>query len=414
MPKVVKQILRRLQSRIPRRRHQHAVRKIDTLEVRILPTAVVNFTGSAMTVTGDTTDNVITMTRVGSQLHVDANGGLITVAGSDVPSFDFNLNGAFNLTATFQGGSDALEIVGPLQLKSVSVNLGDGITNTFAMVDTTLSGKLTVTGGDGVDVVVLQTVSVAGNTLMNLGWNADVAEIIDGTYTGSTTINTDLGDDVVVLTAGSPATRAKFVGKLTVSTGDDTDVVQMVRTDTKAVSIDTGDGDDVVITVDQILAGGLTVKTGAGTDIVNVLQVVQSGTAANLIDTGSGQDVAQLSVDTITGATTVNLGSGTPNALLIDDVGFTNTFTLNTQGTGDVTAVEQDTAQTGATTFSKAAKFNFGVSNVMAISTADPATKTKFLSSVAFTGRSAVTIIAADPANTSFAVGPTLKNVLLV
>jgi hypothetical protein len=416
MPNAMKQILRRLRAQrpIPRRR-QFELRPVDTLETRILPTAIVTFTGAAMTIAGDTGVNAITVERIGTQVHVDANGGLITVAGTDVPDFFFNLNGAFNLTATFQNDTDVLVVGGigaGLQLKSANIKLGDGPVNSVTFVETTLTGKLTIAGGDAVDVVTLVNTSVTGTTLLDLGWNTDVVTIVDGTYTGATTIKTGIGTGVVTIVGSTPS-RAKFVGKLTVTGGDDIDVVTMISLDTKAMSIDTGDDTDVVVLSDILVNGGVSVKTGAGIDTVVALGIIQSGTGANLIDTGSATDTVVLQSSSLTGATTINLGSGTGNVLAIDDVAFNSTFAFNSQGTTDIIAIEQDTALTGQTTFVKAAKWNFGISSTMLLSAGDPATTTKFLSTVSFTGRSAFTTIFLDT-TVSFAVGPVTKNVVIV
>lgn len=414
MPNVMKQVLRRLRAHKPNlRRGRFEFRPVDHLETRILPTAIVTFTGAAMTIKGDAGPNIISVFRVGTQVHVDANGGFITVAGTDVPFFDFNLNGAFNLTATFQGGDDVLAIGGAgagLQLKNATIQMGDGLTNAVTIIDSTLSGKLSIDADDGIDFVSLLNTSVTGTTLIDTGWNSDILAIVDGTYTGATTIKTDLGDDVLAI-AGTPPNRAKFVGKLTVTTGDDVDVLSMASLDTKAFSIDTGDSEDTVILADILVNGAISVKTGAAIDLVVMATIIQSGTGANLIDTGSSADVLTMSQMSLSGATTINVGSGTGNTVVIDDVAFNNTLTFNSQGNADAIAIEQDAGQAGQTTFVKAAKFNFGVANVMVLSTA--ATSTKFLSSVSFTGRSVGTIVSTGP-NTSFAIAPLLKNVLLL
>ena len=76
----------------------------------------------------------------------------------------------------------------------------------------------------GFDVVSVAATSVTGTTVINTGWSDDVLSIIGGTFTGATTINTDIGNDIVGIVGIGPA-RAKFVGKLTLTTGDDADIV---------------------------------------------------------------------------------------------------------------------------------------------------------------------------------------------
>lgn len=414
MPKVFKQILRRLQSSAPRRRRGFELRAVDSLETRILPTAVVTFTGAAMTIKGDTTANAIALTRVGNQVHVDAGAGFITVNGTDVNDFFFNLNGAFNLTATFQGANDVLAIAGPLQFKSVNIKMGDGLAvggDVVAITDASVTGKLTIDTNNGNDVIAMTAVSVTGATLIDTGWANDVLAMTDCTFTGATTIKTDVGNDVVAVSG--IVGRAKFVGKLTITTGDDVDVVAMTKIDSKAVSIDTSNGADVVALSDWLINGGLSVKTGAGIDVLAMSSIIQSGTGANLFDLGSEQDTTVLSNSTLTGATTFNLGSGTSNVLAIDDVAFNNTFTMNSQGTGDIIAIEQSGAFAGQTTFAKAAKFNFGLTNTLVLSAAAGTSNTKFLASVAFNGRIPTSTVVLGP-NTSFAAAFTSKNVVVI
>jgi hypothetical protein len=418
MPSALKKVLRRLRAHRPvRRRGRFQLGPVDQLETRILPTAVVTFNGTAMTITGDTNSNVISVTRIsGTQVRVNGNGVQdITVNGTNVPFFDFNLNGAFNLTAKFQAGNDVLAIGGigvGLLLKSANITMGDGLGNAVTIVDSTLTGKLTVNTGDGVDAVTLVNTSVTGTTAINTGWGLDVVTIIDGVYTGPTTIRTDIGGGAITL-AGSVGNRVKFVGTLSVTCGDDAEAVTIFRADTKAMSIDTGDNTDVVTIADALVNGGISVKTGAGVDVVTLATVVQSSTCANMIDTGSSQDFVTLAASSLSGPTTVNVGSGTANVLSINDVTFNNTFTYNSQGNLDFIAVETSPAFGGETKFVKAAKFNFGTSTLMTLSIASAASQTSFLSTVNFTGRSAVSTVIKGP-NASFAIGPVVKNVNVI
>jgi hypothetical protein len=411
MPKALKQILRRLRADRPVRRRGHfEIRPIEFLETRTLPSAVVSFTGSQLTITGDAGPNVITVENVAGQLHIDANGGTIIVAGSPVSDFTFGLSGAFNLTATFQDADDALIVTGPLSLKSVNVKMGEApLGDTVVISDASLSGKLTIETKTGADTVVVSTTNVAGATLINTGDNDDTVVFSLGTFTGATTINTGIGIDTVVLAGG--VGRIKFVGKLTVTTGDDIDTVVMALADTKAFSIDTGDDVDVVVISDVLVNGGITVKTGSEIDSLIVDQVIQSGTGAVLFDTGSGADVLVLSSSSLTGAVTVNLGSGTGNVALIDDTTFNGLFTLNTQGTTDAIVIEGDTGLSGSTTFKKAAKFNLGLATTVLLGTADPNSLTTFLASATFTGKTPVSTLVVTVANVSFFSPPVLTKV---
>jgi hypothetical protein len=414
MPNALMQVLRPLRIRSARRRWSSSPIGVDCLEARVLPTATVTFTGAALTITGDTGSNNITVERVGSQLHIDANGGSIRVLGSDVPEFFFNLNGSFNLTATFQSDADALEISSGLQLKSANINMGDG-PNAVSISGVSLSGKLTLVGGDDGNAIAIAQASVAGVTLIDTGDDGDAIAILESRFAGATTIQTDGDGDAIAISGG--AFRTKFGGKLTISTGDTGDALAISKVDCKAISIDTG-GDangDAVALADVLVAGGVSVKTGGGGDALAVVGIVQSGGAANLFDVGSDNDAIALAQSSFSGATTINLGNGPAgNALGINDVSFNSAFTLNSQGVGDNIGIETNAGAAGATTFAKAAKFNFGADSSVFISTASAATKTNFLSTVSFSSPLPASTVTADPLNASFAKPPKLKNVLLV
>lgn len=412
MPNAFRQVLRRLRAARPtRRRRQFEPRPADSLETRILPTAIVTFTGAAMTITGDTGPNAIAVTRVGTQVHVDAGAGFITVNGTDVNDFFFNLTGAFNLTAKFGDDADALQVGLGLQLKSANIAMGDGglSGDIVQMSDVTLSGKLTIDTNNGSDIVQLGLVSVTGTTLIDLGWGSDILQISQSTFTGATTIKTDIGFDIVQIVGG--VTRTKFVGKLTVTTGDDADIVQMFFIDSKAFSIDTGDDADIVQLTDFLTTGAFSVKTGAGDDDALLALMIQSGSGTNTIDVGSGQDDVSVTASSLAAATTINLGSGFANTLEIDDVLFNGAVTLNSQGTLDVIDIEQNTGLLGQTQFTKAAKFNLGLANTVNLGTADPASFTKFLASATFTGHTPFSDLIVTVANVSFFSAPVLTKV---
>lgn len=412
MPNAFKQVLRRSFHR-PRRRHRHVeLRHVDQLETRILPTANVTFTGAALTIQGDTGGNFITVERVGAQLHVDANGGSITVLGSSVPEFFFNLNGAFNLTATFGDAGDHLKIDGGIQLKSVKVDTGDG--GDWVEIDNaTLSGKLTLTGGDGGNLFHIGTTSVTGNTLITTGDDGDLIEAIDSRFFGSTTINTNGGGDLVSLKG--VASRTKFVGKLTITSGVDGDLIELITVESKAVSIDSGDDGDLIDFEDVLVNGGISVKSGEAGDLIEFTSVFQSGSGPVLIDSGSEGDLVELEVATFAGPTTVNLGNDADaNLLEVDDVTFSNTFTLNSKAAGDLVEIEQENTLVGQTTFAKTAKFNLGSTALVEISSTFPETKTSFLSNVSFSSGLPGSTLTFDLVNTSFAKPPKLKNVTIV
>lgn len=415
MTSALKQILRRsLSSRPVRRRRRCELSAVDQLEVRVLPTAVVTFTGAALTITGDTGGNVVTVERVGTQLHVDGNGGFIRVLGTDVPEFFFNLTGSFNLNATFGDSGDILYVLGGLQLRSANIKMGDG-GNIVDIEGATLSGKLTIASGDVGSIIDISTTSVTGDTLITTGASGDIVDIEDSRFYGKTTINTDGSGDIVDISGTAPL-RTKFVGKLTINSGggvaDLGDIVDLEFIECKAISIDSGDGGDIVDLDDILVNGPFSVKSGAGGDIVIVGSVFQSGSAAATIDTGADGDILDMSLGLFAGPTTINLGTGGPgNIATIDDFTFNGTFTLNTQGTTDIIAIETDIGFAGATTFVKAAKFNLGPGNNVNLGVANAASNVQFLSSSRFTGKIPFSTLTVTVANVTFLSPPILTRV---
>ncbi|QDT53397.1 hypothetical protein Pan44_14140 [Caulifigura coniformis] len=410
MSNAFRQMLCSLKKTGPRGRTRSDWRGAETLETRILPIATVNFTGSALTITGDSSDNNISISHVAGQLIVDANGGLITVAGSDVPSFQFNLNGAFSLTATFGGGSDVLQVAG-LPLKSVRISMGDGLSNQVTLEGVAISGKLAIDAGNGADSVTLLETSVAGTTLIDTGTNNDTIEIGDGAYIGATTITTGLGTDTVQI--GS-LEKARFAGKLTITTGGDADVVELSGLVTRGISINSGDGADTV-NLENILAdGAVSVKTGNDADTVGVMALIQSGSGTNVFDLGSDTDVLNVSVSSFAAAMSIDLGSGVNNTATIGDTVFNSRFTLNASGQADSIGIDPVPSGGSQTTFFGAARFNVGQATAVVIGAGDPDTIIKFLSRWSFTATGTPNSTLAVAANVSFFSPPVLKKFTLV
>ena len=410
MLKTVHRVLRSLQTPRPAGRQRSRPTPIDPLEQKILPVANVSFNGAALNITSDTSNNNIRVERVGTELRVAGQGGtLINVLGTNVTEYFFPLGGAFNLTAKFSDGNDQLRVVGGLQLKSANISMGDGIINEVTVHGATLSGKLTINGGNGTNFFVIEQTSVTSSTVINTGWHSDGVTLIDSTFVGATTIKTNLGSDqVTILSTG--ASRTKFVGKLTIDTGEDADTVLLRGLETKAFSINTGDGGDVVTIEDVLTNGPISVKTGGGVDGLTLTEVIHSGTGAIAIDLGADFDGLFLNTCTFSGATTLNLGGG-GTTCLIDDASFNGAFTLTTKGVFDQIRIETNTAATGETTFRKAAVFNLGLQNAVVFGAADAASSTRFLSSVSLTGKNPLSTLTVTVANVSFLSPPILKNV---
>lgn len=412
MSTALRSVLRPLCAPRRARRRGHELSPVAQLETRILPTAIVKFNGTTLTITGDTSSNEVLVERSGNQLHVAGQGGtLINVAGADLPEFYFTVNGSFNVNAKFLGGDDVLRLQNDLQIRSANISMGDG--ENEVRIDTVVfSGKLTIKTGTGEDTVDIFKAAVTSNTLIDTGDSDDFVSINESTLVGSTTIKTGLGEDNVRIGNNEAFNRVKCVGKLTIQTGDDYDQVDLEFLDTKAFAIDTGNDEDSVTVQDVLTYGVMNIKTGAGEDSLFVSNVFQTASGTNVFDVGSDKDAFSMLTCSFAAAVLINLGSGVENGLAIDDVTFHGAFTLNSQGTDDEIGIETLTLAPGQTTFNRAAKFNLGFSNVVTLGADDPASSTRFLSSATFTGQIPESDLFVWVARVSFFSAPVLTNVI--
>ncbi|KAG1426689.1 hypothetical protein G6F57_023301 [Rhizopus arrhizus] len=78
----------------------------------------------------------------------------------------------------------------------IAVGAGNDL---IALVDSDLTGALTVKGGHGDNIVSLDTVTVGGNTAITTGVGDDQIVLLDSGLTGSLTVNAGNGDNFVLL-----------------------------------------------------------------------------------------------------------------------------------------------------------------------------------------------------------------------
>jgi hypothetical protein len=213
--------------------------------------AIVNH---GLTLTGDSGNDQIEITQIGTNLFEVTGENGTTVNGKANQTFSFT----GNISANFKGGNDGLSLNGTLSSGgymtlpgSLTVVLGDG-NNGLVLQNTTVSGNLSVTGGSGADDVYFYYSGVG------LGANNDCSINLGA---GANTIVTDylrVQRDLLITDLSSSGDFMLLQG---VSAG-------------RNVNIQTGSGSDD-ITIDNFFAkNDLNISTGGGNDYLTLGEVI--------------------------------------------------------------------------------------------------------------------------------------------
>ena len=175
---------------------------------------------------------------------------------------------------------------------NLSVTTNHGNDNIGIDAPLVVTGTTTISTGTGDDVVRFDNVGVAltGNVSITTGAGKDLVRFANGgTVTGNLTVNTGTQNDQVVIN------KETFQGTVSLTLGGGADVVAIQQfNDTtksrfeKAVTINSDAGDDVVkigLANDANdfaeFLGTLTINGGAGLDIVRFKNVALGGTRSN-------------------------------------------------------------------------------------------------------------------------------------
>lgn len=249
--------------------------------------------------------------------------------------FDLFVNNAKTLqvigstTITSAAGEDSIEFVtgnsanATMQLKNVSINLGDGDSNVEISGfggTTTIDGTLTVKAGPGqhhFETDVPLTSKTATINLQGVAVNSDTAASVDvqelWVVTGDWLVTTNHGNDEVFASGGLIVS-----GKTTISTGSgDDEVVFKTSTATSltgAVTINTAAGFDFVQFDRCTVAGSLVVNTGSLNDEVDIDGATFRGTVSLTLGSGNDSVVIEQSNNArksrFENAVTINADSG--------------------------------------------------------------------------------------------------------
>jgi hypothetical protein len=352
---------------------------IEALEDRIAPSGVVTVTFSAgnLTVTGDASDNGISIDPLpggfGMKITADGSTGIRLGTGTAIVGGNVTVFGVTgDLRVTMGEGVDGVGVGNILVNKNATFDLGGGTANALTLNGGGFLGNLAVMATGGNDTVTIQTntIHVGKDTTFSLGNGTNLVAITTNdasfagnlTYTGGTGADT-LGDTAASLVIGknlvanmgtgvsivnlSPTASLTFGGNVTVTAGNhdsgNSQVTFSSNGDLRVhgnLSITMATGDDTVTVFPNgrlFLDGNTTIAVGAGaTQSVKIQgtlvsaagNVAVTSTGANaftlagnvfisgsLAYTGgaSGDTVDMTSTLSVAGAVTVDTGAGNAN-----------------------------------------------------------------------------------------------------
>ncbi|TWU02567.1 hypothetical protein Pla52n_36170 [Stieleria varia] len=315
---------------------------------------LATYAAGALTITGDGEGN-------GVELVPGDNPGEYRVIGTVVNGLPTIVNGdtfindpVTSVTVDLATGSDTFVIRGADATNKLAVTGPVTITdptgqNTFSLINTRVSGALSVIGGIDEDNLTIDASTIIGdtsfvggegnNTLMvvnnsildgNLdvinGASADSVFVFAAEIDGDVTIDNGAGDDKVVFGMN---TQPIIGGSIDISQGDGNDRVSLHETDVKeTVTIDNGDGhNNVSIEMSDIgvsIAGTvLEITNGVGLDTLSITDSLITDDV--IINNGTGTFGSDTSIVTgdIRGSLTLSSDEG------VDNVNITDTSIIN-------------------------------------------------------------------------------------
>ncbi len=287
---------------------------------------------------------------------------------------------ASTLTVIGGGGSDLLNLGGPLSTDSfsvkgaVTVTQGNGSNKVAAAASVLAAGAgFKVTGGvddDAVDLTSALT-GVLGKFEVSLGDGANSFSIGSQLATFGSDLAVTNGDGGGILDFG--ATKLKVAGAVTVNTGVGDDSVNVIASSIsigKALTINTGDGGDSVnMATDGTVKGDVTIDLGIGAGSQFLDLGGNSSVAGNLklgakltvlaATTGVGNiDFINILNVSVAKAALLTL-SDVDSTLKIDNLLALDTVTIGTGAGADTVDIEQDILF-GASLFTKKVSINLG------------------------------------------------------
>lgn len=326
-------------------------------------------TFSVTTGVGDDTVNLAGTTITG-KATLNVGNGNNTITDKDVTAAPTGLLTAHSdLSVTTGTGNDSLDLSGANITGKTTLTLGAGVNDVEATTQPTFTGAfaLTAAGVAGAVNTINLTSPHFGNTVTFTTGASDDTLNMDGVQAvGNATINLGTGSNTFQV-AGSAA--ASFGGNLGVTT--------------------TGSGENTVTVgsaaATSSVAGGLTIATGTGDDLIGFLANVTGNLSVNA---GTSPDEDDINGDggTVTGTATIQAGSNSfiiiqnmtvlRSATITTGAGVDNvyiggsqfcshdgTFTLTGGAGTDTVNISSTTGDTAPTLFWRAVNINLAAGN---------------------------------------------------
>jgi hypothetical protein len=320
---------------------------LEALEQRWCPSVTASVRGGSLVVSGAATNagDTIQITQTAANTFQVKDGA--TVVGT--------LSGATkDVVVNLGAASDkvALDLGGQAAPRNVSINLGGG-DNQLSVVNGTIDGHLSITGGRGVDTVTL------GDGTSTLQINRNTGVHLDGSATDSLTVSnkvTAKGNfealfvNNVTLAAGSAfeknvgivggrggntaAVAGRIDGNLGFTGSNAADSFTLSGTVGKSLGVITFGGNDTV-SVGGTVSGHLFVAAGAGNDAITLSGVV--GKTTTVFADGGDDTLTATATAQLQGNAFISMGAGTDSVTLNDAATITKLLASGGAGTDTFT-----------------------------------------------------------------------------
>lgn len=205
-------------------------------------------------------------------------------------------------------GNDVLDIEdGMLVTGAISITAGNGANQ--LTLDAQATGAFTYSGGTGIDTLNLGVFYIGTAATFSTGAGDDAIRLDDFRAGGNAVFNTSTGNDLVEID-GLGSVIGVFDAQL--GEGHNTLTVETLSA-AGGFKYTSGAGVDYITIEDGLLTKTVTVKTGAGNDVINVDGIAKTVLLANVdkidLDTGAGDDLVVVSYVFATDVR-VKLGAG--------------------------------------------------------------------------------------------------------
>jgi len=235
---------------------------------------------------GDSGSHTVNATIVSGNLHlVGSAGTTFTFNGTTNSTIDIPLSSigvVKDIDVDMQAGDDSITFdatgLGTIS-GNVNFNLGNG-TNTLVFTNATVTGRLTVNGGDNADSVQLSN-DTLGSLKVLSGNGNDTTTLTSVTMAatrgqgvraaGGLDIKTGNGNDTTTLTTVTGANTRRPASRWEISQGSGNDTTTLTSVQTHArLRVTSADGNNVLTTNTSTFGAKVAVRLGDGQNQINV------------------------------------------------------------------------------------------------------------------------------------------------